>query len=87
MSFQVDKIGLLYSTSSIIYICVAPWCIPALTKRFGSIRTLLIIFAAWPLATFTIPLAQYMAGHARPVMFVVLLGQLAMKCFGNFAWP
>jgi len=70
-----------------MYIILAPISIPRLEKRFGSMKSLEIIFATWPILTFTIPLAQYAAGHARVAMFFVLWVQLVLKCIGNFAWP
>lgn len=84
---QVDVIGLIFTFSSLFYVCSTPFVLPYLQARFGSIRTLSLIFACWPIVALMIPLAQKAADGARPIMWLVLTVQIGLKSFATCAWP
>jgi hypothetical protein len=84
---QVDVIGLIFTFSSLFYVCSTPFVLPYLQSRFGSIRTLSLIFACWPVVALMIPPAQKAADGARPIMWLVLTVQIGLKSFATCAWP
>ncbi|RSH91750.1 hypothetical protein EHS25_009119 [Saitozyma podzolica] len=87
LGLPVDVIGLIFTFSSLFYVCSTPFVLPYLQARFGSIRTLSLIFACWPVIALMIPLAQKAADGARPIMWLVLTVQIGLKSFATCAWP
>jgi nitrate reductase NapE component len=70
-----------------MYVTLTPLCLPPMQKRFGINKTLFYIFCAWPVLAITVPIAQWLAGNARWLMWITVALQLALKSFGNFSWP
>ncbi|ORY33522.1 major facilitator superfamily domain-containing protein [Naematelia encephala] len=87
LELPVDNIGILFSIGSLMYIILTPILLPRLEKRLGAVQALIYVFSIWLVITLLIPVLQWAAGRARGLMWVLLLTQLLMKVFGNFAWP
>jgi hypothetical protein len=77
--FQVDSIGQIMSLTAIFYIVIAPFALPWIKDRLGTIRGLTLIFMAWPTISLLIPVTTYLAGRNRILMGIVLTFQLAAK--------
>lgn len=86
LGLPVDRIGLIMACAGLIYIISTPFTMPRLTSRFGNTRALRLVLFIWPFLAISLPLTSHLAGIARPLTWVLILGQLIGKAFGNIAW-
>lgn len=87
LGLPVQLIGLIYTFGSALYIITTPLTLPWMKARFGTNRTLVVVFSACVALALSIPMLQFFAVNARWAMWATLGASTLFRNFMSVAWP